>query len=233
MNISEFMKDVETLLDTSIATDGYLIGTGEESDDYIRDLSNIDFDALKSRFEKGKKNSELERLRSAIDRSLSKMVEENKSRTDFKERLEKLIAEYNDGSLNIDVLFKELVEFTQDLNEETQRHIRESLAEEELAIFDILTRPDMELTQKETDDIKQICRDLLNTLKAGKLVLDWKKKQNTVADVVVTIETVLDSGLPPKFEKEVYNAKCQMIFDHVYDSYSGEGRSIYEAASVN
>ena len=106
--------------------------------------------------------------------------------------------------MTLDVLFKELVEFTQDLNEETQRHIRESLAEEKLAIFDILTRPDMELTQKETDDIKQICRDLLNTLKAGKLVLDWKKRQNTVADVVVTIETVLDSGLPPKFVKEVY-----------------------------
>ena len=59
----------------------------------------------------------------------------------------------------------------------------------------------------------------MNTLKAEKLVLDWKKRQNTVADEVVTIETVLDSGLPEKYEKEVYDTKCQLIFSHVYDSY--------------
>ena len=69
---------------------------------------------------------------------------------------------------------------------------------------------------------------MLNNLKAEKLVLDWKKRQNTVADVVVTIETVLDSGLPAKFEKDVYEAKCQLVFSHVYDSYSREGRSVYE-----
>ena len=228
VDINEFMKDVETLLDSSVAIDGYLIGTGEDADDHIKDLSQIDFDALKSRFEKGKKNSELERLKAAIDRSLSKMVEENKSRTDFKERFEKLIADYNAGSLNVDILFNELVDFTQDLNEEAERHIRENLSEEELAIFDILTRPDMELSQKETDDIKQVCRDLLNTLRAEKLVLDWKKRQNTVADVEVTIGTVLDAGLPEKFEKEVYDAKCQLIFTHVYDCYMGEGKTIYE-----
>ena len=228
VDISEFMKDVETLLDSSVATDGYLIGTGEGADDHIKDLSQIDFDALKSRFEKGKKNSELERLKAAIDRSLSKMVEENKSRTDFKERFEQLIADYNAGSLNVDILFDELVNFTQDLNEEAERHIRENLSEEELAIFDILTKPEMELSQKETDDIKQVCRDLLNTLRAEKLVLDWKKRQNTVADVEVTIGTVLDSGLPEKFEKEVYDSKCRLIFSHVYDCYMGEGKTIYE-----
>jgi len=160
------------------------------------------------------------------------MVEENKSRTDFKERFEQLIADYNAGSLNVDILFDELVNFTQDLNEEAERHIRENLSEEELAIFDILTRPDMQLTQKETDDIKQVCRDLLNTLRAEKLVLDWKKRQNTVAAVEVTIGKVLDSGLPPQFEKEVYDTKCQLIFDHVYDCYMGEGKSIYETAAT-
>ena len=160
------------------------------------------------------------------------MVEENKSRTDFEERFEKLIADYNAGSLNVDILFNELVDFTQDLNEEAERHIRENLSEEELAIFDILTRPDMELSQKETDDIKQVCRDLLNTLRAEKLVLDWKKRQNPVADVVVTIETVLDSGLPDKFEKEVYDSKCQLVFNHVYDCYMGEGKTIYDTLTV-
>ena len=87
------MKDVETLLDDSISTDGYLIG-GEADDGHIKDLSQIDFDALKARFEKGKKNTEVERLKSAIDRSLAKMVEQNPSRIDFREKFEKLIEEY-------------------------------------------------------------------------------------------------------------------------------------------
>ena len=49
----------------------------------------------------------------------------------------------------------------------------------------------------------------MNTLSAEILALDWKKRQNTVADVVVTIETVIDSALLPKFEKDVYDAKCK------------------------
>ena len=226
VSIADFMKGVENLLDESIATDGYLVGA--DAEDHIKDLSQIDFDALKSRFDKGKKNTELERLKSAIDRSLSKMVEQNPARIDFKERFEKLIEEYNAGSINVDIIFQELVAFTQELNDEEERHIRENLSQEELAIFDILTRPDMQLTVRETEEIKQVCRELLNTLKADKLVLDWKKKQNTVADITVAIEMALDSGLPPKYEKAIYEFKCRIVYEHVYDAYSGEGISIYQ-----
>ena len=48
----------------------------------------------------------------------------------------------------------------------------------------------------------------------------------------VTIETVLDVGLPPKFGKDVYTDKCRSVFDHVFDSYMGQGASIYEIATV-
>lgn len=225
VDINEFMKDVGVLLDDSVATDGYLIGA--DAEDHIKDLSQIDFDALKARFDKGKKNTEVERLKSAIDRSLAKMVERNPSRVDFMERFQKLIEDYNAGSINVDVIFQELVNFTQELNQEDERHIRENLSQEELALFDILTRPDMGLTEKETEDLKQVCRELLNSLKANKLVLDWKKWQNTDADVRVTIETALDVGLPPKYEKEVFDSKCRSVYDHIYDAYSGEGNSIY------
>jgi type I restriction enzyme R subunit len=47
----------------------------------------------------------------------------------------------------------------------------------------------------------------------------------------VTIEKVLDTGLPPKFDKDVYAIKCKSVFDHVYDSYLGEGNSVYGMAS--
>ena len=89
----------------------------------------------------------------------------------------------------------------------------------------------MNLTEDEVESVRKVARDLLNTLKAEKLVLDWKKRQNTRADVFVTIEKALDTGLPDKFDKGVYSIKCQSVFDHVYDSYLGEGRSLYEVAN--
>ena len=66
-----------------------------------------------------------------------------------------------------------------ELNEEEQRHIREGLTEEELAIFDILVRPD--LNDADERKVKQVSRTLINKLKAERLILDWKKRQNTRA----------------------------------------------------
>ena len=86
----------------------------------------------------------------------------------------------------------------------------------------------MDLSEDETESVKKVARDLLNTLKAERLVLDWKKRSETRAGVQVTIETVLDVGLPPKFGKDVYTVKCRSVFDHVFDSYMGQGASVYE-----
>jgi type I restriction enzyme R subunit len=228
VDVSEFMNDVETLLDRSLVTEGYLIRDGDNSDRIV-DLSKVDFDELTARFkQEDRKNTEVEKLRVAIDRVLTKMVELNRTRIDFKEKFEELIAAYNSGSKNISELFDELVVLAGALTEEERRHIQEGVTEEELAIFDILTRPDMELTENEVESIRQVAREMLNTLKAEKLVLDWKKRQNTRADVFVTIEKALDAGLPPKFDRDSYDIKCQSVFDHVYDSYLGEGKSVYE-----
>ena len=85
----------------------------------------------------------------------------------------------------------------------------------------------MNLTDTEINSVKKVARDLLNTLKSEKLVLDWKKRENTRAVVQVTIRDLLDIGLPPKYEKSVYENKCQNVYDHVYDNYLGEGISVY------
>ena len=52
-----------------------------------------------------------------------------------------MVDAYNEGSKNIEELFQELIEFIKKLNQEDQRAVREQLSEEELAIFDILTKP--------------------------------------------------------------------------------------------
>jgi type I restriction enzyme R subunit len=45
--------------------------------------------------------------------------------------------------------------------------------------------------------------------------------------VRVTIKEVLDQGLSEKFPPDLYRQKCDVIYQHFYDSYFGEGKSIY------
>ncbi len=51
------------------------------------------------------------------------------------------------------------------LNDEEQRHVRENISEEELVIFDVLTRPSLELGAAERAEVKKVARDLLARLK--------------------------------------------------------------------
>jgi len=104
------------------------------------------------------------------------------------------------------------------------------LAEEELAIFDLLTKPDITLTEKEKLEIKKVAKELLSTLKQEKLVLDWRRRQQTKAAVKVAIKEALDQ-LPESYSTETYQRKCQEVYQHVYECYSEAGRSIYTAAA--
>lgn len=141
-----------------------------------------------------------------------------------------MIDEYNAGCRNIETFFSELVDFAQELNIEDKRVIAEQLDEEELAIFDLLTRPDVTLTEKEEQEVKKVASVLLETLKREKLVLDWRKRQQSRAAVKLAIEEVLDQ-LPQSYSSSLYERKCQDVYQHVYDSYYGQGRSIYAQAS--
>jgi type I restriction enzyme R subunit len=224
-NIDEIMAEVENLLDASIAPRSYVIQEARAGYDAtsIIDLNQIDFEALRKRFEQGRKHTEIEKLRAAISRKLARMVEQNKTRMDYLERFQQLIDEYNSGSKNAQLIFDELLRFTQQLNEEEQRAVRLGLSEEELAVFDLLTRSDPGLTEREESDVRKVAHDLLETLKREKLVLDWRKRQQTRSDVLLTIKQVLDDRLPRAYSPDDYEQRCAVVYEHVYDSYSGSG----------
>lgn len=90
---------------------------------------------------------------------------------------------------------------------------------------DLLDKPN--LTKKEKDKLKTASKKLLETLKHEKLVLDWRKRQQTRADVLLTIQTILDEELPESYEKSEYERRCALIYQHIYDSYFGQDKSIY------
>ncbi len=226
-DISEVMGSVENLLDESIASEGYVIH--ETSKKYgLVDLSLIDFEALKAEFERGHKRIETEKLRGTINQKLVQMVRLNKSRVNYLEKFQKLIDEYNSGSYNVETFFSKLVEFAKGLNAEEKRGIAENLSEEELAIFDLLTKPEITLSNKEQQEVKKVAHDLLETLKKEKLVLDWRKRQQSRASVRQSIEVILDERLPiTTYPKEIFQSKCDLVYQHIYDSYFGQGQSIY------
>ena len=140
-----------------------------------------------------------------------------------------MIDAYNAGSLNAEEFFKQLVDFAQGLNEEDQRGVSEQLTEEELALFDLLIKPPIQMSNADRDKVKATARELLTTLKSGKLVLDWRKRQQSRAEVKVTIEKLLDKGLPGAYTPELFEQKSVAVFQHVYDAYYGSGRSVYAA----
>ena len=227
-DISHIMKGIQDLLDESIGAEPFKIRQRTAGYGNI-DLSKINFEALRKRFEDKKpSNTDVERLKAAVRAQLERMVQLNPTRADYLAKFQELIEGYNSGSRNIDEIFKELLALSTVLTEEQTRHVRENLSEEELTIMDILTRPAPELTTEERDEVKRVAHHLLE--KVHKLlVLGWRQKISTRARVKIEIENALDEGLPRAYSKEIYEAKCSAVFEHVYQSYQGEGHNVYAA----
>jgi type I restriction enzyme R subunit len=228
-DISELMGDIEALLNDSIATEGYRIGATPKAEPLI-DLSRVDFEKLQKKFAEGRKRTETEKLKGQIQQKLNELVRLNHNRIDFLEKFQQLIETYNAGSRNLEEFFQELMAFTQQLTEEEKRAQREGLTEEQLAVFDILTRPDPVLTDKENDEVKKVAKELLAQLKANKLVLDWRKKPQATALVRKTIRDALNQ-LPAPYTGDIKKAKADLTYCHIYDSYFGPDQSIYQASA--
>jgi type I restriction enzyme R subunit len=197
VDISVVMGQVQEVLDNSI--------TGVDMPAKpvpLINLSAIDFEKLRSRFKKSKhRNTDLEMLKAAIRAQLEKLILLNKTRTDYLEKFEELIESYNNGSRSIEQLFEELLKLSNNLDDEQERHVRENLSEEELVIFDILTRPAPELSTDERAEVKKVAKELLVRLKQL-LVLNWRQKAAARSALRLRIEDVLDQGLPRAYSPE-------------------------------
>lgn len=211
--MSEILEEVSGILDNSITAGQFVIPSTARQ---LVDLSTLDFEALKTKFATGFKHTEAEKLKGVVKAKLQQMVVQNRSRLDYVAKFQSLIEEYNTSSRNVDWFFKELIAFTQELKGEDKRAIAQNLSEEELAIFDLLTKPNIELSKEEELAVKQVARVLLQTLKTEKLVLDWRKRQDTKASVEVAIKDILDK-LPESYSADLYNQKCGEVFQHIYN----------------
>lgn len=231
-DVTKIAGAVSELLDRSVGAEEYLIraaaeGAEEETDGRI-DLNAIDFDALAARFA-GRKRSAAQRLANQLGQRLEASARRNPGRLDLVARLRDLIDEYNAGSLNVDDMLRRLQALSRDLSEDEERTVREGLSEQELAIFDLLTKPDPTLTETERDEVKRIARKLLARI-TDRLVLDWRRKAATRDAARVLVRDVLDE-LPDAYDSDVWQRKTDAVFNHIFASYYDDGHSVYDEAT--
>jgi hypothetical protein len=60
---------------------------------------------------------------------------------------------------------------------------------------------------------------------------DWRKQQVTGGAVRVAVEETLDR-LAEKFTRQRYARKCDLLYQHVFDSYWDDGHFVYDMADV-
>ena len=189
------------------------------------DLSKINFDKLRDEFEKTTyKNIEIANLRKFIETKLAQLLEQNRSRADFAERLQKIIDTYNAGGSSTEVHFEELMKYLESMEDETERHAREGLTEDELEIFDLLSKES--LTQDETQKVKLAAKALLHRLLEEDprvLIQDWYKDGQSRRTVKDAVEQVLDANLPDSYDRMAFKEKCDNVFDLMLD-YASHGR---------
>ena len=225
-DISAVMGQIGQVLDQSITG----IAIRDQGPPSI-DLSKIDFQALADKFkQKRNKKTELEELKALIAAHLARMVQLNPTRADFREKFEALIASYNAGSRSVEEIYKQLLQLSLQLSQEQQRHIRENLSEEELAMFDILLQSAPDLSDSDRAKVKQSARELVERIKAL-LVLNWQQKSSARAKLKLQIEEALDIGLPRAYTPELYQQKCEAVFAHIEQAYPERDKSVYSLTS--
>lgn len=218
------------LLDESLVVDRP-VGTHETTEVYritksgrTWDLSKINFDKLREEFAKATyKNIEIADLRAFIHRKVDQMLQQNVTRTDFAQRLQAIIDTYNSGSSSTDNYYEELVKYAKNLKEESERHIREGLTEDELEIFDLLKKESM--TQEETQKVRLAAKSLLHRLlnePPKVLVQDWYKDSQTKKRVQSAVEEVLHTYLPETYDRVLFKDKCDHVFEVIVD-YASHG----------
>jgi type I restriction enzyme R subunit len=233
VDISDIIKELHTIVDEAITPAAQSI---YDKGGKIYDISKIDFEKLKEEFQKShKKNTTVQCLKNQVERRLDLMLQRNPLRLDYHKRYQEIIAEYNKEKdrITIEDTFAELLKFIDDLDEEDRRAMREGLSEEDLALFDLICKPD--LKPKDRNRIKNIARQLLDNLKDEKLRIDnWREKESTKAEVKTFIHDFLwddTTGLPVGvYSPEEVNEKTEIVFDHIFRQYQDAEHHIYAAA---
>lgn len=223
-DVTELLKELHRIINEAIHTQ--TLGD-DQADGLTFDLSQIDLERLRDEFAKKvrRKATVLQDIRDIVEQKLAEMLARNPMRMDFQVKYEEIVAAYNreKDRATIEETFRRLVELVNSLDEEQKRAAREGLADDELALFDLLRKENLDKTSRER--VKQASRELLASIKARLAELDrfWEKEQ-TKADVEVFILDEVFASLPsPPFTPEEKKLVAGNVYAHVWQQAMSGG----------
>ena len=219
-DIAEIMLKIQSIVDASV--NNIVAEPNPNSIQKFIDLSGLDFDKLKANFlQSDKKNTTVQLLKDKIEQRLQDMVAKNPTRVDFYKKYQEIIDEYNRGkdTVTIEQTFNSLVDFVNALTDEQKRTIEENLTEEELAIFDLLKKP--ELNKKDKEAVKKVSIELLTKLKQEKLNIEkWAEKTQISAAIQKEIYDYLYGNLPETtYAIPEIDVKTNLVYEHIRNTY--------------
>lgn len=223
-------QKITDLLDTSVLSTGDLVEDPKVvyriKDAQQIDLSKLDIGKLKEEFQKRKhQHIAFADLRKFLAIKLQQMLRANKTLTRFVERLERIIEDYNSGSMALEEAYEELANLHNSLTEEEEERISMGMSPQEKEVFDLLKKD--KLTKAEEVKVKNAAKGLLEHLYNAQnkiLVLDWHKSKPTRERVKSEIQKVLDKELPQSYDRSVFAEKSEMVFQRMYE-LAEEGRA--------
>ncbi|AXO79659.1 type I restriction endonuclease subunit R [Olleya aquimaris] len=220
--IERAKKNLNDLLDSSVLGKGDL---QDQTHDYIIDnstqidLSKLDFNKLRAEFpEKKHKNIQFADLRELMEVKLKQMLAQNKTRGSFLERFERIIEDYNSGSLSIEEAYEDLMKQAENMSEEQERAAKNGMTEEQQELFDLLKKE--KLTKEEEKNVKLAATELLVILFDAEnkiLIQEWHKEKATQEMVRQEIKKILNKDLPQSYDRNIFAKKTDVIFQHFYE----------------
>ena len=127
-------------------------------------------------------------------------------------------ADYNreKDRATVETTFANLVTLVAGIDDETQRHVREGLTEEELAVFDLLLKDNISKADRER--VKQASKGLLASLTERIASMpNWTKNPTTQAEVKTVIVDYLYTSLPrPPFTEAEADSLAERLYGFVF-----------------
>jgi type I restriction enzyme R subunit len=216
-DVTDVLKELHRIVNEAIRA----AAPGEDHAEGLKvDLSQIDFEKLRDEFAHrvSRKHTALQDIRDVVEKKLAQMLAQNPLRMDFYRKYQEIIADYNreKDRATVEATFARLVAFVATLGPEEHRAAQEGLNEEELALFDLLSRPGISNADRER--LKRASRTLLSSLReALRPMHDWTQNAATQAEVRVRILDGLWESMPrPPFTDEEVEGTAARVYDHVW-----------------
>jgi len=216
-DVTDVLKELHRIVNEAIQTQGH---GADHADGLTVDLSRIDFEKLRDEFAKKvrRKNAALQDIRAVVEQKLQAMLKRNPERMDYYKKYQEIVADYNreKDRATVEDTFARLMDLANDLDAEQRRAVEEGLTEDELALFDLLSKEGVAKTQREK--LKQASQELLAKLQELLASMEqWTQNTQTQADVEVFILDQLYTVLPrPPFTDEDTQRIAGRIYEYVW-----------------